>query len=109
MNSTVKVGLVQHACTEDRGKNLAATIAGIREAAGRGAHLILLQELHTGVYFCQTEDTKRFDLAEPSRPDNTGIGKSGQELAVVLSARCSSGARPACTIIPRSCWMPTEP
>ena len=64
MNSTVKVGLVQHTCTEDRDKNFAISLAGIREAASRGARLILLQELHTGVYFCQAEDTKRFDLAE---------------------------------------------
>jgi N-carbamoylputrescine amidase len=85
MNSTVKVGLVQHACTEDRGKNLAATIAGIREAAGRGARLILLQELHTGVYFCQVEDTKRFDLAETiPGPTTQELGKVAKELAVVI-------------------------
>jgi len=64
MNSTIRIGLVQHSCTEDRGINLAVTLAGIREAAGKGARLILLQELHTGVYFCQAENTKRFDLAE---------------------------------------------
>jgi N-carbamoylputrescine amidase len=85
MNSTVKVGLVQHACTEDRNKNLASSIAGIREAAGRGARLILLQELHTGVYFCQAEDTKRFDLAEiiPG-PTTQELGKVAKELAVVI-------------------------
>jgi len=77
MNSTIRIGLVQHACTEDRGKNLAATLAGIREAAGQGARLILLQELHTGVYFCQAEDTKRFDLAE------TIPGPTTQELGKV--------------------------
>lgn len=85
MNSTVNVGLVQHACGENRGQNLAASIAGIREAAGRGAHLILLQELHTGVYFCQTEDTKRFDLAETvPGPTTQELGKVARELAVVI-------------------------
>jgi N-carbamoylputrescine amidase len=85
MNSTIRIGLVQHACTEDRGKNLAATLAGIREAAGRGARLILLQELHTGVYFCQTEDTKRFDQAETiPGPTTQELGKVAKELAVVI-------------------------
>jgi N-carbamoylputrescine amidase len=85
MHSTVKVGLVQHACGENREKNLAASIAGIREAAGRGARLILLQELHTGVYFCQTEDTRRFDLAETiPGPTTQELGKVARELAVVI-------------------------
>jgi N-carbamoylputrescine amidase len=85
MNSTIRIGLVQHACTEDRGKNLAATLAGIREAAGQGARLILLQELHTGVYFCQTEDTNRFDLAETiPGPTTQELGKVAKELAVVI-------------------------
>jgi N-carbamoylputrescine amidase len=85
MNSTIRIGLVQHACTEDRGKNLAATLAGIREAAGRGARLILLQELHTGVYFCQSEDTKRFDQAETiPGPTTQELGKVAKELAVVI-------------------------
>jgi N-carbamoylputrescine amidase len=85
MNSTVKVGLVQHACTEDRDKNLASSLAGIREAVGRGARLILLQELHTGVYFCQTEDTRRFDQAEPiPGPTTQELGKIARELAVVI-------------------------
>ena len=77
MNSTLKIGLVQQACTENRRENLAASIAGIRAAAGRGARLILLQELHTGIYFCQAEDTKRFDLAE------TIPGPTTQELGKV--------------------------
>lgn len=85
MNSTIRIGLVQHACTEDRGNNLAVTLAGIREAAGRGARLILLQELHTCVYFCQTEDTKRFDLAETiPGPTTQELGKVAKELAVVV-------------------------
>jgi len=85
MNSTLKVGLVQHACSEDRNSNLAASISGIREAATRGAQLVLLQELHTGVYFCQTEDTKRFDQAEPiPGPTTQELGKLARELGIVI-------------------------
>jgi N-carbamoylputrescine amidase len=85
MNSTLKVGLVQHACSEDRNSNLAASISGIREAAARGAQLVLLQELHTGVYFCQTEDTKRFDQAEPiPGPSTQELGKLARELGIVI-------------------------
>ena len=85
MNSTLKIGLVQQTCSEDRNKNLAASIAGIREVAARGAKLVLLQELHTGVYFCQTEDTKRFDQAEPiPGPTTQELGKIARELGIVI-------------------------
>ena len=85
MNSTVKIGLVQQACGEDRARNIAASIAGIREAAARGARLVLLQELHTGVYFCQTEDTARFDQAETlPGPTTQELGKVAKELSVVV-------------------------
>jgi len=62
---TLTVGLVQQACGADRAANLAASIAGIRDLASHNAQLILLQELHTGLYFCQTENPDLFDLAEP--------------------------------------------
>ncbi|HKK07119.1 MAG TPA: carbon-nitrogen hydrolase [Gammaproteobacteria bacterium] len=79
------VGLVQHACGEDREANLAASESGIREAAERGARLVLLPELHTGVYFCQTEDTRRFDLAEPiPGPGTERLGALARELGVVI-------------------------
>jgi N-carbamoylputrescine amidase len=85
MNSMLKVGLVQQACTEDRNSNLAASISGIREAAARDARLVLLQELHTGVYFCQTEDTKRFDQAEPiPGPTTQELGDLAKELGIVI-------------------------
>ena len=85
MNNTLKIGLVQHPCTEDRNRNLAASIAGIRDAAARGAHLVLLQELHTGVYFCQAEDISRFDQAEPiPGPTTEELGKAAKELSVVV-------------------------
>ena len=60
----LSVGLIQHACTADTEQNLQRSIAGIREAAGTGARLAVLQELHRSLYFCQQEDTANFDLAE---------------------------------------------
>ena len=85
MNSTTKVGFVQQSCTEDRNRNLATTVAGIREAVSRGAKLVLLQELHTSIYFCQTEDTKCFDQAEPiPGPTTQTLGEIAKELAVVI-------------------------
>ena len=81
------VGLVQQSCTNDRAYNLAQSIKGIREAAKRGAQLVLLQELHTGPYFCQTEDTRLFDLAEPiPGPSTKELGAVAKELDVVIVA-----------------------
>jgi N-carbamoylputrescine amidase len=85
MVKSLTVALVQHACTEDRAKNLAASTAGIREAAARGARLVLLPELHTGVYFCQTEDTHRFDQAEPlPGPTTAALAALAKELRVTI-------------------------
>ncbi len=81
------VALVQHACSADRQANLEKTIAGIREAAAKGARLILLQELHTSLYFCQVEDTAEFDLAEPiPGPTSETLGQLAAELKVVIVA-----------------------
>ncbi|MDX1250642.1 MAG: carbon-nitrogen hydrolase [Gammaproteobacteria bacterium] len=81
----MKVGLVQHDCGNDRAVNLDRTIAGIREAAAQGARLVLLQELHTGIYFCQTEDTGYFDLAETiPGPSTEQLGQVAAELQVVI-------------------------
>ncbi len=60
-----QIGLVQHACGQDRAANLEQAIAGIREAAGRGAQIVCLQELFNAPYFCKAESADRFDLAEP--------------------------------------------
>jgi len=81
----LKVGLVQQSCIEDRAANLSATMRGIRDAHARGAQLIVLQELHTGVYFCQTEDAARFDQAEPvPGPTTEELSQLARELEVVL-------------------------
>jgi N-carbamoylputrescine amidase len=51
-------------CSPDADENLAKALAGIEDAAGRGARLVVLQELFRTPYFCQTEEQIRFDLAE---------------------------------------------
>jgi len=82
---TLIVGLVQHPCTSDPAENLAATTAGIREAAARGARLVLLQELHGRTYFCQTEDPENFNLAETiPGPETDRFGELAIELGVVI-------------------------
>ncbi len=83
--TTLRVGLVQQACTNDRESNLAASIAGIKEAAAQGARLVLLQELHTGLYFCQTENATVFDLAETiPGPSTQTLSALSKELGIVL-------------------------
>lgn len=83
----LKVGLVQHSCTPDPAENLAASMAGIREAAAREARLVLLQELHGSLYFCQTEDPGNFTLAEAvPGPTSDRLGELAAELGVVIVA-----------------------
>ena len=87
MKRPLKIGLVQQACSEDRAANLAASVAGIRAAHAQGAQLVLLQELHAGVYFCQTEDTARFDQAEAiPGPTTDELGALARELGIVIVA-----------------------
>ena len=64
-----KVGLVQMRMGPDPDANLETAIAHIREAAKRGAHIVCLPELFRAQYFCQREDIKLFDLAEPMAQD----------------------------------------
>lgn len=85
--TTLRVALVQQSCDEDYEGNLDASIEQIRAAAAQGARLVMLQELHTGVYFCQSEDTARFDLAEPiPGPSTETLGALARELGVVIVA-----------------------
>ncbi|MGE4543645.1 MAG: carbon-nitrogen hydrolase [Pedobacter sp.] len=79
------IGLVQQSCNGDRQCNLEKSIQGIREAAARGAQLVVLQELHASLYFCQTEDTDCFDLAEPIPGPSTQLfGTIAKELNIVI-------------------------
>ncbi|HEU5303972.1 MAG TPA: carbon-nitrogen hydrolase [Gemmatimonadales bacterium] len=85
--TSVTLGLVQMRCTPDRNANLKKAITGIREAASRGAQIVCLQELFLSQYFCQTEDHKFFELAEPvPGPSTEVLGKLAADLGVVIVA-----------------------
>jgi len=83
--SELKIGLVQQSCTTDREDNVAKSMGGIRACAAQGAELVVLQELHTGIYFCQAEEVEQFNLAEPiPGPSTEAFGALAKELNVVL-------------------------
>lgn len=85
MEKILKVGLIQQANTADRAANIARLEQHIRQAAAAGADLVVLQELHNGLYFCQTEDTARFDEAEPvPGPSTERFGALARSLGIVL-------------------------
>jgi N-carbamoylputrescine amidase len=78
-------GLVQQSCTDDRDANIEKSMAGIRRCAEQDAKLVVLQELHTGLYFCDVEDPANFDLAEPiPGPSTETFGALAKELGVVI-------------------------
>jgi N-carbamoylputrescine amidase len=84
-SSVLKAGLVQHAVGADLAATRALTEQGIRDAAGRGARLVLLQELHQSSYFCKVEDPDLFDLAEAiPGPGTEWLGGLARELSVVI-------------------------
>jgi N-carbamoylputrescine amidase len=83
----VRVGLVQLSCGTDSAQNLARTLAAADEAAARGAQVICLQELFRSQYFCQVEDSARFDLAEPiPGPSTEALGKLAAERGIAIVA-----------------------
>ncbi|MGB1304427.1 carbon-nitrogen hydrolase [Pseudoalteromonas marina] len=81
------VALVQQSNNNNADENMAKSIKAIREAAQKGAQLVVLQELHRSLYFCQTEDVDVFDLAEtiPGPSSNT-LGELAKELNIVIVA-----------------------
>jgi N-carbamoylputrescine amidase len=83
----LKVGLVQMAMTESPAENLARAVEGVREAAGRGAQLVVLPELFRSRYFCQIEDAALFRLAEAvPGPSTEALGALAKELSITLVA-----------------------
>lgn len=81
----MKIGIIQQANTPDIQKNIAGLKDKIRKAASEGAQLIVLQELHNSLYFCQVEDTNIFDLAETiPGPSTDDFGSLAKELGVVI-------------------------
>ncbi|PKN13156.1 MAG: acyltransferase [Deltaproteobacteria bacterium HGW-Deltaproteobacteria-4] len=82
---TLTVGLIQQSCSYDRAANIEKSLGGIRSAAARGAKLIVLEELHTGPYFCQQEVIANFDTAETiPGPSTECFSSIAKELGVVL-------------------------
>lgn len=81
----MKVGIIQQANSSDLKSNIAKLQAKIRDLSNDGAELIVLQELHNGLYFCQTEDTNVFEQAETiPGPSTDQFGKLAEELGVVI-------------------------
>jgi N-carbamoylputrescine amidase len=86
-NTETTVGLVQMACSDSLEENLDRAIAGIHEAAKKGAQIVCLQELFRSQYFCQTEDTTRFSLSENiAGPTTKKLSRIAKELNLVLVA-----------------------
>ena len=81
------LGLVQMRCTPDADANVARAVAGVREAAAKGARIVCLPELFRTQYFCQREDPALFDLAEPiPGPTSDRMAAVAKELGVVVIA-----------------------
>jgi len=80
-----KVGLVQMSCGADAEENLEKAVSGIRSAAGQEAQVVCLQELFRTPYFCQQEDSARFNLAEPiPGPTTERLSGVARETGVVV-------------------------
>ena len=81
----MKVGIIQQTCTANREENMQKLAQNIKNVAAQGAELVVLQELHNSLYFCQTENTELFDLAESiPGPSTDFYGAVARECGVVL-------------------------
>jgi N-carbamoylputrescine amidase len=84
-HSKFRIGLIQMACSKDPNENLAKAEWRIREAAGKGAQIVCMQELFRSQYFCQREDAALFDLAEPvPGPTTESFARLARELQVAI-------------------------
>ena len=85
MAKELKIGILQQHNMADRGDNMRRLADGITSLAQRGAELIVLQELHNSLYFCQVESVDNFDLAEPvPGPSTDFYGQMAKQLNVVI-------------------------
>ena len=85
MEKKIKVGLIQQSNTNDIHANMQQLKANIEDCASKGAQLVVLQELHNSLYFCQTEDTRLLDLAESiPGPSTRFFGDIARSLEIVL-------------------------
>jgi len=83
--SALNVAAIQQTSSPDKAASLATSEKLVRQAASEGAQLIVLQELHATLYFCQTEDTSVFELAEPiPGPSSNHLSALAAELGIVL-------------------------
>lgn len=81
----LKIGILQQHNIADTKKNIERLAENITDLAQRGAELVVLQELHNSLYFCQTEDVNNFDLAEPiPGPSTNFYGELARKLGIVL-------------------------
>ena len=81
----IKVGLIQQANSADPKENILKLAKNIEQLAKKGAQLVVLQELHNSLYFCQTENTALFDLAEPiPGPSTAFYGELARQFGIVL-------------------------
>ena len=81
----MRIALIQQSNTANKAENVAKLEENIRNCAAKGAQLIVLQELHNGLYFCQTEDPEVFNQAETiPGPSTETFGKLAKELGVVI-------------------------
>ncbi len=87
-SSIVKLGLLQHACVADPKANLRKAVALAEQAAKKGAQIICTQEMVTSQYFCQSEEHRFFDLAEPipGGPSTVAFQKVAKKYGVVIIA-----------------------
>ncbi len=85
MALSFKVGLVQMAMSVDPGENVAKAMARVKEAGAKGAQVVCLPELYRSPYFCQREDARLFDLAEPvPGPSTEALGRAAREAGVAV-------------------------
>ena len=89
----IKAGLIQIAVSENISENVSKLTSKIREAAAKGAGLVVLQELHNSLYFCQTEDPENFSLAETIPGPSTGIYSNLATLKSLIAFKGSVDGR----------------
>ena len=81
----IKIGFLQQHNVADPAVNIQRLAKGIADLADRGAQLIVLQELHNSLYFCQVEDVNNFDFAEPIPGPSTGFyGELAKQYGVII-------------------------
>ena len=81
----IRLGILQQHNVADSEENIRRIAEGIKNLAHRGAQLIVLQELHNSLYFCQVEDVNNFDMAEPIPGPSTRLyGELAKQYGVVI-------------------------